>query len=192
MLTGCVTYGPTDLKLVALGKVNRATERQVPGFYEANGLYVRPNEPALKVVFSSRTDLLNYTKDNLSLVAHADFCNEKERPPDFTGQPWYGLAWIDVYSGEMDISRLHGDMMLNKTASPPSLPREVDGTIIYKMYVISFVKADRYKDRPHEQLYDLTTVPHEVCLHISSSGFMSRRDSNTMKIPANLLKAALQ
>jgi hypothetical protein len=99
MLTGCVTYGPTDLKLVALGKVNRATERQVPGFYEANGLYVRPNEPALKVVFSSRTDLLNYTKDTLtSSPMPISAMKRKDRPVslDNLGMGWRGLTFIRV------------------------------------------------------------------------------------------------
>jgi hypothetical protein len=191
MLPGCAYYGPNDLKLVALGEVNLAAEPQVLGFRDASGLYIRPDVRALKVVFSSRADLLDYAKDDVVLTAHADFCNAADRPPDFPGQPWSGLSWPHLYSDNKDLDEPRGASLAHEIVSLPNLPRGADGNIIYNMYIIFNNQEDRYAGLPQRQRYNLSLAPSDVCLNVFTSGMVYWRNSNTIKIPAELLKSAL-
>ena len=186
LLGGCVFSYPTDLRLVSVEKVNRATETEVPGFYE-DGKEVRPSEPALKVTFSSRTNLLEYAHGNARLFAEGEFCNSADKLPDFVGSPPPNLMWDIVYSQNINLSDLAYD-----TGELPALPASPDGRFTYHAYLTAFIRRNRYVNWRPEQTWDLLERPHDVCLSVRTSFYLFARLSNSVQIPANVIRAALQ
>ena len=59
--------------------------------------------------------------------------------------------------------------------------------------VAAFQKKADYVYLPKEQEWDLPTAPRDVCISVGSSGMYRRSiPSNTIRIPAELIRQALE
>ena len=186
LLGGC-TY-PTDLKLVGLREVNGLPERRVLS-RAREGLYTQTNEsqPVLEVSVSSKTDLLQYARDTIDISTEAEFCDSNYKLPDIVGSPAPDIAapFYVISDGE-NLPDLLSDVMFKKITELPRLSPGPDGRIIYHIYLLAL--GTSYHP---EQRWNLADMPHDVCFHTHVDAYPPHR-SNTVRIPAELISAALR
>ena len=165
---------------------------QVPGRYGKQGRFERPDEPALKVTFSSRTNLVQ-AGWGTDVRAHAEFCNREDRLPSFVGSPSPSLAWSDLFAGDHNVSRL---VEYSTERSPPTsieqgMPRSGDGAFIYHAFIIPFIKTEEYIHWRPEQTWDLQTAPHDVCFGIGTGNYFNNFSaSNRLRLTVPMVRAA--
>ena len=191
-LPGCALPGP-EIKFVGVNLVNRATEREIPGWHKGNVLE-RPDQPALRINVSSKTDLVKYADKVSTLRGGAQFCDAKNRLPDVVGQPAPQMAWPDLYAGDVNITSL---VEKASSESRPALSRidsDSTGLFQYHFYVRAFVLKKGSIYLPREQEYDLTKNAHDPCsaIGVTYLSWYTVYRSNTARIPADLIRAVFE
>ena len=121
---------PSDLTLVSVQKVNRATETQVPGWW-VNDVLVRPNHPALKVTFTSQSNLWDSALAGEGINNGTWFCNREDRLPDFVGQPAMQPGWRQVFAGGDNLTDLSERSVDGESVVAPVLAAGADGRYRY-------------------------------------------------------------
>ncbi len=177
-LCGCVTSYPRDVSLLS---VEPTRSNDIPGFPHRS-----PYRPFLKLNFQSAFDLAGYTRDSAGTSVHASFCDEALQFRTYPGSPAPNLAWIFLYAD-------NGSQIETATFSP-DLPGSVDRTR-YHAFLSVFEPPPPAGPWSHpDHSWDLRADPHDVCVRIQTLKIwpLLRSRSNVMRIPATVLRAALE